>query len=92
MVISVFPLRSRNGKTGYYDYAGCLYPYGLVNDQVFFFNKEEISEVCSKGFNDEDAQQLSKKLAESEGNIKYPHLYNEEYTKEKEDLSELLKD
>ena len=36
MIISVFPLKNENGKVGYYDYASCLYPYGLVNDQYFF--------------------------------------------------------
>lgn len=92
MIISVFPLKNENGKVGYYDYASCLYPYGLVNDQIFFFNREDINEVLSKGFNDEEALEFSKKLVESEKNIDYPHLYNEKYTKQKEDLSDLLKD
>ena len=48
--------------------------------------------MLSKGFNDEEALELSKKLVESEKNIDYPHLYNEKYTKQKEDLSDLLKD
>ena len=37
-----------------FDYAGCLYPEGLIGDQVMYFNHTDISKIVFEGFNDED--------------------------------------
>jgi len=37
---------------GYCEYSGCLYPIGLVPDEVFYFNEENIEKVLHRGFHD----------------------------------------
>ena len=38
----------------YFDYAGCLYPEGLMGDQLIYFNHEDIQKLIFKGFEDDD--------------------------------------
>ena len=38
----------------YFDYGGCLYPEGLVGDQVLYFNHADINKVVFEGFSDDD--------------------------------------
>ena len=37
-----------------FDYAGCIFPEGLIGDQVMYFNHADISEVAFEGFNNEE--------------------------------------
>ena len=37
-----------------FDYAGCLYPEGLIGDQVVYFNHADIAKVVFEGFSDDD--------------------------------------
>lgn len=50
--------RGMNVKNGnnilYFDYAGVPYPQGLVNDEIVYFNHENIRKIVFKGFTDED--------------------------------------
>jgi len=43
-----------NGATKVFDYAGCLYPEGLIGDQLMYFNHADVAKVVFEGFNDED--------------------------------------
>ncbi|WP_373277953.1 DUF4176 domain-containing protein [Amphibacillus sediminis] len=43
-----------------FDYSGCLYPQGIVPDNVLYFNKENIDEVVFKGFQDEEEERFQK--------------------------------
>lgn len=38
----------------YYDYGACLYPEGLIGDQVIYFNHEVINKVFFEGYTDDD--------------------------------------
>lgn len=38
----------------YFDYAGCIYPEGLMGDQLLYFNHEDIAKEVSLGFSDDD--------------------------------------
>ncbi|MDR2896650.1 MAG: DUF4176 domain-containing protein [Propionibacteriaceae bacterium] len=42
------------GETRVFDYGGCVYPEGLVGDQLGYFNHEDIARVVFEGFRDED--------------------------------------
>lgn len=38
----------------YFDYGGCIYPIGLINDKVAYFKKEDILKVIFEGYSDSD--------------------------------------
>jgi len=53
-----------------FDYSACVYPVGLVADQVFYFNTENIDKVLFEGFSDEDETrfyELYEKWMETDG-------------------------
>lgn len=49
MIISRTPLSSQNGTIGYFDYAACLYPRGMVNPEVIFLIRRILQRLCSLG-------------------------------------------
>jgi len=60
----------REEEAQVFDYSGCLYPVGLVAEQVLYFNAENIDKVLFEGFSDEDEtrfQELYQQWLESEG-------------------------
>ena len=67
-----------DGQMRYYEYAGTEYPQGMVNDQVIYFNSDEISKVHYKGYSD-----ASDKLAMNKINHyvkeKHPELLKRDY-------------
>ncbi len=42
--------KGKNGEPVYYDYGALLYPYGLVNGNMAYFQKEDIEEVLFVGY------------------------------------------
>ena len=50
------------GSAKVFDYAGCLYPEGLMGDQIFQFNHKDIARVVFKGFIDDDESLMLSKL------------------------------
>ena len=53
MIIRRLPLYNNEGTIGYFDYAACVYPTGQADQQVHFFNEEDIAEVFFEGYRDE---------------------------------------
>lgn len=94
MIISYLPEVSENDKKGYYDYAACLYPFGLIEDKAFFFNEEDIDEVLEEGYSDEDGKEFIQSLNDNYKNIRLPKLkhIDKSYGEDGEDLSDLLED
>ena len=85
MITSRGALYNNEGTIGYFDYSGCIYPMGQTNQQVFFFNQENISEVLFKGYSDEDEVQYCQIYKEQIRRTNYPRLQlqlNEEDLKE----------
>ena len=39
-------------KTFFFDYGGVLYPEGLMDDKMAYFNKEDVSKVVFEGYSD----------------------------------------
>lgn len=74
MITSRTPLANENGKIGYFDYGGCLFPEGQVNQQTYFFNYEDIDEVFHEGYVDELEETYCKKYEKEIKNIMYPKL------------------
>lgn len=39
---------------GFLDYGGCLYPQGIIGDQILYFNHKDIAKIVFSGYSDED--------------------------------------
>jgi hypothetical protein len=52
------------GETREFDYGGCLYPEGLIADQVLYFNHADIAKVVHLGFADGDEAMMVENLNE----------------------------
>ena len=50
------------GSTKVFDYAGCLYPEGLMGDQIIQFNHQDIAKLFFKGFADDDEPLMVNRL------------------------------
>ncbi|MGT2772387.1 DUF4176 domain-containing protein [Streptococcus marimammalium] len=74
MIINRFPLYNNNGTIGYFDYSACIYPSGNINNQVYFFNHEDISKIWFEGYVDESELEAQKVFEVEKTKISYPHL------------------
>lgn len=74
MIINRFPLHNNRGTIGYFDYSACLYPSGNTDNQVYFFNHENIDKIWFEGYIDEAEEQLQEKFIVEKKNISYPRL------------------
>lgn len=54
MIVNRIVLSNQNGEEGYFEYAGCPHIIGAVEGQLYYFNAENIEEVCFKGYVDGD--------------------------------------
>lgn len=72
MITSRFALYNDRGTIGYFDYAGCLYPGGLTDNQSYFFNEENIETVWFEGYIDESEEKARELFKKEIENIKYP--------------------
>jgi hypothetical protein len=51
------------GTTQYYDYGACLYPEGMIGEEMIYFNHEVIENVVHKGFSDEMDEAMVAQIA-----------------------------
>ncbi len=57
-------------KDKMFDYAGCMYPEGIISSkQSLMFNHEDIDKVYYVGYVDEESNLFTNKLIEIEKNI-----------------------
>ncbi len=54
MIVSRMISLSLGKEKFYFDYAGCVYPRGLVGKDIANFNEEDIEEVLHEGLVDDD--------------------------------------
>lgn len=40
MIINRYPLYNNHGVIGYFDYSGCVYPNGSLDNQAYFLTKK----------------------------------------------------
>ncbi len=64
LMITGFTPIDMNKRDKMYDYCGCIYPEGVLNNNNFLFNHDEISEVFFEGYVDDEQKEFSKKLKE----------------------------
>ncbi len=54
-----------NDENKVYDYAGCLFPEGILSsDESLLFNEEDIQEVVARGYENEETKEFNSKLEE----------------------------
>lgn len=68
-------VRKKVDDIGYFDYAACVYPTGQADQQVHFFNEEDIAEVFFEGYRDELEEKFCEKYQEMVDKIPYPRLH-----------------
>lgn len=54
MIINRGPIIEIEGQKYIFDYSACKYPVGVVEDQIYYFNEENIDEVIFEGYSDQD--------------------------------------
>jgi len=70
MILNRGPQIELDGGVQLFDYSACVYPVGLVADQIFYFNAENIDRVLFEGFSDNDEvrfQELYEKWLGNDG-------------------------
>lgn len=60
MILNRGPIIKMNDEELLFDYSGCFYPQGLLSDNVFYFNHENIDEVIFEGYTDADEERYQK--------------------------------
>lgn len=55
----------------YFDYAGCIYPEGLIMDQMMYFNHEDIAKEVFCGYSDEEDKMMVENINTWEQNCGY---------------------
>lgn len=58
MILNRGPLVVVDKKTKVFDYSGCIYPVGLVPEEILYFNEDNIDKILFQGFVDEDEQRF----------------------------------
>ncbi|WP_044466577.1 DUF4176 domain-containing protein [Staphylococcus caprae] len=54
MIINRGPIVEIDNQKYIFDYSACKYPVGVVEDQIYYFNEENIDTVIFKGYSDQD--------------------------------------
>lgn len=62
MIIGRSITKEKDGVLYHFDYAGCLYPEGLVSEEIIFMNNEDISDLLARGHDDDDNKELTKRI------------------------------
>ena len=51
-------------KMYFFDYAAVLYPEGMLNDRITYFNHKDIYKVVQEGYADEDEEMMRETILE----------------------------
>ncbi|MEJ7490458.1 DUF4176 domain-containing protein [Staphylococcus pettenkoferi] len=54
MIINRGPIVEMDNQRYIFDYSACKYPIGVVEDEIYYFNEENIDKVIFEGYSDED--------------------------------------
>ena len=82
MIIGYLPV-NKEDENKVYDYAGCLYPEGIISsDKTLLFNHDQIEEIYFLGCNDGETADFLKQLKE----IKPDEALKEMEKENKEDI------
>ncbi|AMG62143.1 DUF4176 domain-containing protein [Staphylococcus lugdunensis] len=54
MILNRGPIIEQDDKKVMFDYSACKYPLGLVENQIYYFNTENVDRVIFEGYSDDD--------------------------------------
>ncbi|WP_257643778.1 DUF4176 domain-containing protein [Staphylococcus haemolyticus] len=68
MIINRGAIVEIEGQKYMFDYSACKYPVGVVEDQIYYFNEENIDSVIFEGYFDQEEvrfQELFKEMIDN---------------------------
>ena len=69
MIINRGPIVEIEGQKYMFDYSACNYPVGVVEDQIYYFNEENIDKVVFEGYSDQDETRFQELFKEMMDNL-----------------------
>lgn len=83
MIVAQFPITTVKDQQGYFDFGAVSLPIGLSNQQLYFFNKENIQELIFMGYTDIKFQTFISNCEEYERSITFPKLSVSDFEEDK---------
>lgn len=69
MIINRGPIVEIEGQKYMFDYSACKYPVGIVEDQIYYFNEENIDKVIFEGYSDQEEVRFQELFKETTDNL-----------------------
>ena len=69
MIINRGPIVDIDNQKYIFDYSACNYPVGVVEDQIYYFNEENIDKVVFEGYSDQDETRFQELFKDMMGNL-----------------------
>ena len=69
MIINRGPIVDIDNQKYIFDYSACNYPVGVVEDQIYYFNEENIDNVIFEGYSDQDETRFQELFKEMMDNL-----------------------
>ena len=74
IIARALSIRTRDGKTAFFDYGAVMYPEGLIGKNIIYFQDKDIREVVFEGFDDPENAQLMERVAERLKRVNVQHV------------------
>lgn len=69
MIINRGPIVEIEGQKYMFDYSACKYPVGIVEEQIYYFNEENIDKVIFEGYSDQEEVRFQELFKETMDNL-----------------------
>lgn len=63
-----------DGGQHFFDYGACMYPEGMIGDQIIYFQHSNIKKVIFHGFSDDDDKLLVENIQENFEKLALEHV------------------
>lgn len=63
MIVNRQVLVEVNNEQLLFDYSGCIYPQGATENNIYYFNEENIDKIVFEGYKDSDEHRLQELFA-----------------------------
>ncbi|EJO5346908.1 DUF4176 domain-containing protein [Clostridium botulinum] len=64
MILNRGAIIETEGEKQIFDYSACLYPQGLISENIFYFNEENIDKVLFEGYKDPEEERFKEVLCD----------------------------